>query len=201
MSSMELRKALGVMIQRLDCGRRSLRRLTEQLESLQVDRARDLGWSWPKLLANSVSPTSGPPKAWRGSRDHREEGVRDMFERFTQRRKPSSSKPRTGIELGVDTSVPDTFSTAVPRAREHRRGTVARRRHHAESIVVCFRAPRISRSRTSTQKCCERLASTSKECAQSSKNLRSGSLKSAPDRRAAATKTRRPPFTPRRNKR
>jgi len=29
----------------------------------------------------------------------------------------------------------------------------------------------------------------------------SGSLKSAPDRRAAATKTRRPPFTPRRNKR
>jgi hypothetical protein len=29
----------------------SLRRLTEQLESLQVDRARDLGWSWAQIAA------------------------------------------------------------------------------------------------------------------------------------------------------
>jgi len=29
----------------------SLRRLTEQLESLQVDRARDLGWSWSKIAS------------------------------------------------------------------------------------------------------------------------------------------------------
>jgi hypothetical protein len=27
----------------------SLRRLVEQLESLQVDRARDLGWSWAQI--------------------------------------------------------------------------------------------------------------------------------------------------------
>jgi len=27
----------------------SLRRLTEQLESLQVGRARDLGWSWSQI--------------------------------------------------------------------------------------------------------------------------------------------------------
>jgi len=27
----------------------SLRRLTEQVESLQVDRARDLGWSWSRI--------------------------------------------------------------------------------------------------------------------------------------------------------
>ena len=27
----------------------SLRRLTEQLESLQVDRARELGWSWAAI--------------------------------------------------------------------------------------------------------------------------------------------------------
>ncbi len=27
----------------------SLRRLAEQLESLQVDRARDLGWSWSRI--------------------------------------------------------------------------------------------------------------------------------------------------------
>ena len=27
----------------------SLRRLLEQLESLQVDRARDLGWSWAQI--------------------------------------------------------------------------------------------------------------------------------------------------------
>lgn len=27
----------------------SLRHLTEQLESLQVDRARDLGWSWAQI--------------------------------------------------------------------------------------------------------------------------------------------------------
>jgi hypothetical protein len=27
----------------------SLRRLAEQLESLQVDRARDLGWSWSQI--------------------------------------------------------------------------------------------------------------------------------------------------------
>ncbi len=27
----------------------SLRRLVEQLESLQVDRARDLGWSWSQI--------------------------------------------------------------------------------------------------------------------------------------------------------
>lgn len=27
----------------------SLRRLAEQLESLQVDRARDLGWSWAQI--------------------------------------------------------------------------------------------------------------------------------------------------------
>ncbi|WP_243064977.1 hypothetical protein [Humibacter sp. RRB41] len=27
----------------------SLRRLAEQLESLQVDRARDLGWSWTQI--------------------------------------------------------------------------------------------------------------------------------------------------------
>jgi hypothetical protein len=29
----------------------SLRRLTEQLESLQVDNARDLGWSWSQIAA------------------------------------------------------------------------------------------------------------------------------------------------------
>jgi hypothetical protein len=29
----------------------SLRLLTEQLESLQVDRARDLGWSWAQIAA------------------------------------------------------------------------------------------------------------------------------------------------------
>ncbi|HEY5247032.1 MAG TPA: helix-turn-helix domain-containing protein [Dermatophilaceae bacterium] len=29
----------------------SLRRLSEQLESLQVDRARDLGWSWAQIAA------------------------------------------------------------------------------------------------------------------------------------------------------
>lgn len=29
----------------------SLRRLAEQLESLQVDRARDLGWSWAQIAA------------------------------------------------------------------------------------------------------------------------------------------------------
>jgi len=34
----------------------SLRRLTEQLESLQVDRARDLGWSWAQIASElSVS--------------------------------------------------------------------------------------------------------------------------------------------------
>jgi hypothetical protein len=34
----------------------SLRRLAEQLESLQVDRARDLGWSWSQIAAElSVS--------------------------------------------------------------------------------------------------------------------------------------------------
>jgi hypothetical protein len=27
----------------------TLRRLAEQLESLQVDRARDLGWSWAQI--------------------------------------------------------------------------------------------------------------------------------------------------------
>jgi hypothetical protein len=27
----------------------ALRRLAEQLESLQVDRARDLGWSWAQI--------------------------------------------------------------------------------------------------------------------------------------------------------
>jgi len=27
----------------------SLRRLAEQVESLQVDRARDLGWSWARI--------------------------------------------------------------------------------------------------------------------------------------------------------
>lgn len=27
----------------------SLRRLVEQLESLQVDRARDLGWTWSRI--------------------------------------------------------------------------------------------------------------------------------------------------------
>lgn len=27
----------------------SLRQLVEQLESLQVDRARDLGWSWARI--------------------------------------------------------------------------------------------------------------------------------------------------------
>jgi hypothetical protein len=27
----------------------ALRRLAEQLESLQVDRARDLGWSWSQI--------------------------------------------------------------------------------------------------------------------------------------------------------
>lgn len=29
----------------------SLRRLAEQLESLQVDRARNLGWSWAQIAA------------------------------------------------------------------------------------------------------------------------------------------------------
>lgn len=29
----------------------SLRRLTEQLESLQVDRARDLGWTWAQIAS------------------------------------------------------------------------------------------------------------------------------------------------------
>jgi hypothetical protein len=29
----------------------SLRRLAEQLESLQVDRARELGWSWSQIAA------------------------------------------------------------------------------------------------------------------------------------------------------
>jgi hypothetical protein len=29
----------------------SLRRLVEQLESLHVDRARDLGWSWTQIAA------------------------------------------------------------------------------------------------------------------------------------------------------
>jgi hypothetical protein len=29
----------------------SLRQLAEQLESLQVDRARDLGWSWAQIAA------------------------------------------------------------------------------------------------------------------------------------------------------
>jgi hypothetical protein len=29
----------------------SLRRLAEQLESLQVDRARELGWSWSRIAA------------------------------------------------------------------------------------------------------------------------------------------------------
>ncbi|MGH3412443.1 MAG: RNA polymerase subunit sigma-70 [Marmoricola sp.] len=29
----------------------SLRQLTEQLESLQVDRARDRGWSWAQIAA------------------------------------------------------------------------------------------------------------------------------------------------------
>ena len=29
----------------------SLRRLAEQLESLHVDRARDLGWSWAQIAA------------------------------------------------------------------------------------------------------------------------------------------------------
>ena len=30
----------------------SLRRLVEQLESLQVDRARDLGWSWSQIATD-----------------------------------------------------------------------------------------------------------------------------------------------------
>lgn len=29
----------------------SLRRLAEQLESLQVDRARELGWSWAQIAS------------------------------------------------------------------------------------------------------------------------------------------------------
>ncbi len=29
----------------------ALRRLAEQLESLQVDRARELGWSWAQIAA------------------------------------------------------------------------------------------------------------------------------------------------------
>jgi hypothetical protein len=57
MSSMEIAKSAGSNDPAI--GLRavaSLRRLTEQLESLQVDRARDLGWSWAQIAGElSVS--------------------------------------------------------------------------------------------------------------------------------------------------
>jgi len=88
MSSMEIAKSAGSNDPAI--GLRavaSLRRLTEQLESLQVDRLVTLDGLGPKLLANSVSPNKRSTKSMAGSRDHREEGVRDMFERFTQEAK------------------------------------------------------------------------------------------------------------------
>jgi hypothetical protein len=38
----------------------SLRRLAEQLESLQVDRARDLGWSWTQIAAELGASKQAP---------------------------------------------------------------------------------------------------------------------------------------------
>lgn len=43
----------------------SLRRLAEQLESLHVNRARDLGWSWSQIAIElGASNQAVPQKTW-----------------------------------------------------------------------------------------------------------------------------------------
>ncbi len=51
----------------------SLRRLVEQLESLQVDRARDLGWSWSQIAHElGVSKQAAHQKHGSGRLDKKE---------------------------------------------------------------------------------------------------------------------------------
>jgi len=50
----------------------SLRLLVEQLESLQVDRARQLGWSWSQIANELAYPNRPRIKARRGRLDKKE---------------------------------------------------------------------------------------------------------------------------------
>jgi hypothetical protein len=51
----------------------SLRRLVEQLESLQVDRARQLGWSWSQIASElGVSKQAAHQKHGGGGPDEKE---------------------------------------------------------------------------------------------------------------------------------
>ena len=54
----------------------SLRRLAEQLESLQVDRARDLGWSWAQIAGElGVSKQAVHQKHGGGRSTSRDGGI------------------------------------------------------------------------------------------------------------------------------
>ncbi|WP_460349724.1 Clp protease N-terminal domain-containing protein [Actinoallomurus acanthiterrae] len=62
---------------------RALRELAERLEALQVENARDQGWSWQEIaVCLGVSRAGGPQEVRRGPADPRK-GAVAMFERFT----------------------------------------------------------------------------------------------------------------------
>jgi hypothetical protein len=57
----------------------SLRVLVERLESLHVDRARELGWSWAQIAVElGVSKQAVHQKHGAGRAPHQEEGTSDV---------------------------------------------------------------------------------------------------------------------------
>jgi len=137
-----------------------------------------------------------------GSRDHREEGVRICSNDSLRGESHPRRSPDLAIELGVGYISPGHILYGCAAGERAPPGTVARRRITAESIRRLLpRAENQPVEDVDTEVLRAIGIDFEGVRAVVEETFGSGSLKSAPDRRAAATKTRRPPFTPRRNKR
>src|ERR1700749_3309824 len=74
----------------------ALRRLLEQLEALQVDNAREHGWSWQEIAEIlGVSRQAVHKKHAPRARVRCPEGIPRMFERFTDRARTAVILART----------------------------------------------------------------------------------------------------------
>src|SRR6516225_2500198 len=74
----------------------ALRRLLEQLEALQVDNAREHGWSWQEIAEIlGVSRQAAHKKHARRARARRPGGIPRMFEPITDPARTAVIKART----------------------------------------------------------------------------------------------------------
>ena len=109
----------------------SLRALLESLEALQVDNARDRGWSWQQIAGGARGQQAGgPQEARRRAAAARAEGA-VMFERFSKSAREVVVRAQADAgRSGASGSTPTCCCWASRAARARRRACCRARREH-----------------------------------------------------------------------